>query len=142
MSLYQFFASDKQLEVYDNKRIIFDEKRQLLKGKRGKISIFDELSSLRIFLEDDTTYMKLYTNKKYGAFIEWYYSDENAEVIIGYIKRHLKKSREIELWNVWLGEKENAKVTKRCIDDLTVLDIKNIWGKEFFEFAECLKIYR
>ncbi|NCD04279.1 MAG: hypothetical protein EOM00_15075 [Clostridia bacterium] len=142
MSMYQFFASDKQLEVYDNNRIVLDSKKQLLKGKKRKISVFDEREALRIIIEDDIKHMKLYTEKKYGAFIEWNYTDENAKVIIQYIERHLKVSREIELWNVWLGPKENAKINKCSIENLTITDIKDIWGKEFFEFAECLKIYR
>lgn len=46
MSMYQFFASDKQLEVYDNNRIVLDSKKQLLKGKKRKISVFDEREAL------------------------------------------------------------------------------------------------
>lgn len=142
MSLYQFFASNKQLEIYDNNRIVLDSEKGILKGRNDKMFTSDELSAMRIFLEDDITYMRLYTDKKYGAFIEWYYSDKNAEIILKYIRKHLKGSREIELWNVWLGQRETARVIERKIDDLTVSDIKNIWGKEFFEFSECLKVYR
>lgn len=133
MSLYQFFSSDKPLAGYNNGKVISDNK--------GNISVIDEANALCIFPEDDTAHMKSYTKKKFGAFIEWNYSDKNAETVIRYIKEHLKSSRVIELWNTWLDQKETADVSKCHIDNLTVSDIKNIWGKEFYEHAECLKIY-
>lgn len=142
MSLYQFFASNRKLEEYDNQRIVLDSKKQILKGRRGKVSILDERNAIRILVEDDKECMNLYTDKKYGAFLEWNYTDKNAEEILCYISNHLKKTREIELWNVWLGSKEQIKIKKCCVDNLSIADIKNIWGQEFFKNAECLKIYR
>ncbi len=133
MSLYQFFASNKPLSKFSNGKIISDTK--------GNISVIDEANALCIFPEDDTIHMKLYTNKKFGAFIEWHYSDKNAETVIQYIKEHLKDTRVIELWNTWLDQKETANISKCHIDNLTVSNIKNIWGKDFYENAECLKIY-
>lgn len=149
MSLYQFFASDKPLLAYDNKVISCDEKNRLTKktkitesSQRFNITEIDELLALRIILEDDMYYAKMYTNKPYCAYIEWRYSDKNAEGIIKYIQQHLKSNRTIELWNAWMGDKEEV-IYKNCnLEALTIKDIKEIWGKTEFNNPECLKIYR
>lgn len=144
MSLYQFLASDKKLESYDNQRIVLDRKNKILKGKEGKQRIFDidEQSAMRIYQEEDRKYVDLYTDKKYAAYIEWCYNEENVPILMEYIKQHLESARRIELWNVWLGPKEEVKKSACSIEELSIQNIKNIWGKEEFIYPECLTVYR
>lgn len=148
MSLYQFFASDKPLLEYDNNIIGCDNKNRLIKKSKAKrkerfcITESDEMASIRIILEDDMFYAKMYTSKPYCAYIEWYYSDKNAVIITNYIQSHLKSAPNIELWNIWMGDKEIETRRKCNLDTLLVKDIKEIWGKTEFHNPECLEIFR
>lgn len=80
-----------------------------------------------------------YTNKKYGVYLEWNYTDGRAEQILKYIREALDKTEEIELWHVWLGgyyEYEDSPVIHKrtlTIEEMTVreiyeLDNADIWN--------------
>lgn len=83
----------------------------------------------------------LYTNKEYGVYLEWNYTDARAENIINYLKEALKNDDTVELWHVWLidyYEYEDRPIiyhSSITIDDLTTQDIKeldneNIWNNK------------
>ena len=133
MSNYQFFASDRKLDEYDNGIIVFDGKKLVNPNRSDRcITGFDEQYAMRIIHEDDMAEASRYTNKKYCAYIEWYYCTFNAEAIIEYIKTHLQNSRQIELWNVWMGEKSVPQIKKCRLGDLQITTIKEIWGKDLY----------
>lgn len=73
-----------------------------------------------------------YTNKKYGVYIEWDYTDGRAKEIIKYIKTALQKSGVVEFWHVWLMdyyEFDNRPFIHRrtiSISELTTEHIKEI----------------
>ena len=83
----------------------------------------------------------LYTNKEYGVYLEWNYTDARAENIINYLKEALKNDDAVELWHVWLMdyyEYEDRPIiyhSSITIDDLTTQDIKEfdnekIWNNK------------
>ena len=43
-----------------------------------------------------------YTDKKYGVYLEWDYTDGRAKQFIEYIKTAYKNQDVIEFWHVWL----------------------------------------
>ena len=47
-------------------------------------------------------HVKDYTDKDYGVYLEWHYTDGRAKQIIEYIKTALQKTNHIEFWHVWL----------------------------------------
>lgn len=73
-----------------------------------------------------------YTDKKYGVYLEWDYTDGRAEQILNYMKETLKNVEFIELWKVWLMdyyEYEDSPVIKKrtiSIREMTIQDIKEI----------------
>lgn len=143
MSNYQFFASKKTLAEFDNGIISFDN--GTLKNKKRKknyISDIDERNALRICMENDLSHARLYTDAANIAYIEWFYTEKNADLILTYIDQHLKRSKQIKLWNVWLGEKETPQITKCSWRELSKEKIKEIWGKPYFNQPECLIVYR
>ena len=83
--------------------------------------------------------VKDYTDKEYGVYLEWNYTDGRAKQIIDYIKTALQKSDSIEFWQVWLMdyEFEDRPFVHRktiSIDELTIEHIKEIaiadtWNK-------------
>lgn len=140
MSKYQFFASNEVLEEYKNSKI--DTIKFLWNFVIKQASHKDELNCMRICIEDDLKVAHTYTELRNCCYIEWNYNEKSATIIIEYIKRHLKHSQKIELWNVWEGEKEKMSIVERSVNDITTHDIKNIWGKNYFEHAECLVVKR
>ncbi len=45
----------------------------------------------------------IYTQKEHCAYIDWEYTDEQAQQIIDYIAERLSEADAIELWHIWLG---------------------------------------
>ena len=72
-----------------------------------------------------------YTNKKYGVYLEWNFTDGRAEQILKYIRDALEKTETVELWHVWLANyyeyEDSPVIHKRTIkmDEMTVRDIRS-----------------
>ncbi len=79
-----------------------------------------------------------YTNKKYGVYLEWNYTDGRAEQIIKYIKNILENADSVQLWHVWLMdyyEYEDSPVIRKrtaSISEITVADIKELDSAEIW----------
>lgn len=97
-----------------------------------------------------------YTDKKYGVYLEWDYTDGRAEKILKYIKDALKETDSVEFWHVWLMDyyeyEDSPVIHKRMIsiDEMKIQDIKeisnaDIWNKPDKQIPSrpsfyCLKI--
>ncbi len=101
--------------------------------------IFDGGSDDNFFLHEfsDT---EIYTDKKYGVFLEWNYTEGRAKRIIEYIKDVLTKTKSAEIWHIWLTDywefEDRPFVHRKTVseDFLTPTDIKElddaeIWNK-------------
>ena len=87
---------------------------------------------------DDNYYLfpfpdvQTYTDKKYGVYLEWNYTDGRAEQIINYIKNALEHTNSVELGHVWLMdyyEYEDSPVIRKqvvSIEDLTIQHLKDL----------------
>lgn len=73
-----------------------------------------------------------YTDKKYGVYLEWNYTDGRAKKILEYIENALEYESTVEIWHVWLMdyyEYDESPVIQKCtvpFSDVTVDDIKEI----------------
>lgn len=99
-----------------------------------------------------------YTDKKFGVYLEWNYTDGRAEQILNYMKNALEKVEAIEFWHVWLMdyyEYEDSPVIKKrtlSIGDMTIRDIYEMDKAEIWNSPDksmpsrpsfqCLKITR
>lgn len=63
----------------------------------------------------DETTEDIFTRKKYRVYIEWNYTSERAKNVITYIRKHLEKAKEIELWRGWLGGGVNTHIIRHAI---------------------------
>ena len=81
-----------------------------------------------------------YTDKKYGVYLEWNYTDGRAEQILDYMRNVLKEVEQIEFWKVWLMDyyeyEDSPVIHKRMIsiEEMTIQDMKeidnaDIWNK-------------
>lgn len=123
MSLYRFFASARELKEYPNN-----------KDKNDNLSI-------RVVVENELSEASKYTDKKNCASLEWKYDDQNAEILIAYIKEHLKICPRIELWRTGVGEK-GAAIIKKCSKNILNKEkIKEIWGMDSLDQPACLVVY-
>jgi len=69
----------------------------------------------------------LRTDRKYCAFFEWYrFTKGRAQQFIEYLKEHLENTDEIELWHVWLDNKNthNIETVEISTNNLTAEDIE------------------
>lgn len=80
-----------------------------------------------------------YTAKKYGVYLEWYYTDGRAEQILIYIREALKETETVEFWHVWLMDyceyedspvihKKKISIHEMTIKDIYELDHADIWN--------------
>ena len=81
-----------------------------------------------------------YTDKKYGVYLEWDYTDGRAEQILNYMRAALGEAEQIEFWHVWLGDyyeyEDSPVIHKRTISikDMTIQNVReidkaDIWNK-------------
>ncbi len=140
MSYYIFFASDTPIKEYDNLRVKKVDSSNI--SYLIMSSPMDEEYAMRIIKEDDISLARPYSKKKYVNFIEWKFNEKNAQIIIEFIKEHLEKSHSIELWNTWMGDVSEAKKLRVSVNELSIEHISSLWGKRFFEYNECLLIYK
>ncbi len=160
MSVCDFFASDAILEDVRNEKVwllsVKEAKERGISLNQKLISNIDEnkeetilyfkkredlgeieISSAKAFYND----CKNYTKKEYCSVLQWDYTKERAEQLIVYIKKHLEKTKEIELWKIWLGEKEKPDVKCCKLSELDTKKIKNIFGTGFKK-PMCLRVIR
>jgi hypothetical protein len=105
-------------------------------------SAFDERKAMRLISEDDVYYASKYTDKPYVNYLEWHYNEENAQVVMDYIKDHLKDRFTLRLYNTWESDDSPATVKKVPLDELTIEDIKWIWGRGCPDGNECLLVFK
>lgn len=141
MSYYRFFASDKEMPEFDNRKA----EPILVNGETAAISFAngaDEDTAMRIVKEDDFCCAEKFTDKKYVNYLEWYYNDTNAQVIVDYIKALLADRFTVSLFNTWTDDGSELVVKKLDVNDLDIQAIKAIWGQKFFERNECLVVFK
>ena len=80
-----------------------------------------------------------YSDKKYGVYLEWDYTDGRAEQILKYIREALEETDQVEFWHVWLMDcyeyedspvihKQTISIKKMTIQDIYELDKADIWN--------------
>ena len=79
-----------------------------------------------------------YTDKEYGVYLEWDYTDGRAEQILKYMRTALEETEQLEFWHVWLMdyyEYEDSPVIKKrtiSISEMTIQDIKELDSAEIW----------
>ncbi len=125
MSACRFIASDMPLTEF------VPSQEYPIKMDIDKGTIYDGGADDNYFLISFAS-VKDYTDKNYGVYLEWRYTDGRAKQIIEYIKTALQETDNIEFWHVWLVdyyEFEDRPFIHRktiSIDELTAQYIKEI----------------
>ncbi|PKM95616.1 MAG: hypothetical protein CVU84_02095 [Firmicutes bacterium HGW-Firmicutes-1] len=153
MSRFQFIASDSPLKDVKNPYIEFlSINMALARGIQLDDYILDDpdidrddvkrmficdseehMHEIEIKQEESPSYAEKYTQKKYASELRWIYSEERALQLLDYIKEHLKDSNEVELWDTWMDDEQLATIPHCTFENLSLEDIKNIYGGNFFK---------
>lgn len=129
MSVCTFIASNSPL------REVAPQKEYPLVINIDEGTIYDGEADDNFFLSTFKDVQK-YTDKKYGVYLEWRYTEGRAKKILEYIGNALKYDSRIELWHIWLMdyyEYDERPVIRKCtvpFSNLTVDDIEEIDGAE------------
>ena len=133
MSLCTFIASDRPL------REVAPQKEYPLVVNVDEGTVYDGGADDNFCLHTFND-VQAYTNKKYGVWLEWNYTDGRAKKILEYIKNALEHEATIEIWHVWLMdyyEYDESPVIWKCtvpffdltIDDIKEIDNAEVWNK-------------
>ena len=133
MSVCTFIASDRPLQETSPQR------KYPLIINLDEGTVYDGGTDDNFYLRTFRDVQK-YTDKKYGVYLEWHYTDGRAKKILEYIKNALDHEAAIEIWHVWLMdyyEYEESPVIQKCtvsfsditIDDIKEIDNAEIWNK-------------
>lgn len=131
MSICTFIASDRPL------REVSPQKEYPLVIHFDEGTVYDGGADDNFYLHAFKD-VQSYTDKKYGVYLEWRYTDGRAGKVLEYIKKALEYESAIEIWHVWLTdyyEYDERPVIRKCIvpfSDLTVDDLKEIDSAEIW----------
>lgn len=133
MTLYKFIASNEKLQ---NLEIGVERKGVIL-------DIPNPNEYLNIFIEDKYTYLNNFTDSKYIYNVETWNFANNKHKILEYIKSQMSNTNVLELWSVWLDDKEIDSKTKSIkFEDFNVSDLEWVFDIDEFIKPRGLRIYK
>lgn len=79
--------------------------------------------------------LELDTEKRYFAHVEWSFTPERGERIIGYLRDHLENAEEIEFWHILqnMDFGHRVRAVDIPIDELTVEDIRELYELDVWQ---------
>lgn len=161
MSSYQFLASDKPFEKLENHYLMRLSIKEALERNMDvpefmldnpdvdqdeKVFLVceeeDHLHDLEIYPEDNPTLSTQIsiTEKPYTAEIYWQYSSEQVEVLLSYIRSHMEKAHEVEIYSLWLDEVETAEKEVISLDTLSPEKLYFLDDNRGYNGPRCLLI--
>lgn len=140
LSAYSFIASDYELLLLDN------SKEKVITV--AEVMLIDEESDLgelvigKSFIDKEN--VRWYTNKPYIYPVEFEYSESRAEQLLEYLKTNIHKGHQLELWLIWLDDKQSIKPIICSYKDISLYHIKQMYDRENenFENYSCIIIKR
>lgn len=79
--------------------------------------------------------VKCYTDKTFIYSVTLAYSEERLEHLVRYMRENLKSGNEMEIWSIWLDDKESSDVSKYTYDEITLENIKPIFNFKCEKFT-------
>lgn len=133
MSWYRFIASDKEPDEYCVG----------IQKYGNSVAIENEDSTLYIYNDPYEGYPELYTDLRHIVGIQFgKYECVKAE-LLDYLKKAAELCGKLEVWSIWLDDPDQDIQVRQCKgDEISESDAKWIFGREFFEHPQCLKIYK
>lgn len=94
-----------------------------------------------------------YTDKPYGVYLEWHYTEGRGKEILKYIRQALENTDCVELWHVWLMgyyefedrpflHSRTISIEDLTADDIRELDNAQIWNTPDRTYPDRPSFYR
>ncbi len=161
MSSYQFLASDHPFEKLENP---FLERLSMREALERNMDIPDFMlenpdmePEEKIFLLCDTEEhledLELHpeeisfpevsarlTENPYVVELQWRYSKERAETLLGYIKKNLTSAENLEIFSLWLDEEDPPQRMEVTMDSLNLTHLSFLDLSEGYQGPRCLHV--
>ncbi|SES98574.1 hypothetical protein SAMN05660297_01101 [Natronincola peptidivorans] len=148
MSAYSFIGSDYDLpEVHNTKEKMITVKEAIELGikahefmpwekmnQEDKVMVFEseeDLGELMITKGyDGDEDARQHTQKPFIYMVEFRYTDARGKQLLEYLKENLREGYSLELWSIWLGDKEKITPLRCSYKELSLDHIKQMyeWG--------------
>jgi len=149
MSYYAFIASDAQFDDVENPYITYLSINEALEIGllvpdivMNSNTVDRDNPNVLLYIDDEVHFGEITINKgdwgllhndnpitlEYISTLEWDYTTERAMQLITYIKKHLQKSKIVEVWCLWLGDVKESTFNKHIpISDLSPIDFEKMF---------------
>lgn len=145
MSAYSFIASDYELPEIENTKARTITVQEAIKlgikphelvpweemNPDEKILYFEQECDLyELVIRKDSTYDKnvsWYTQKPFIYTIEFRYTDSRGSKLLEYLKKNLKIGHSIELWSIWLDDKQSVEPVTYDISEISLEHLKQLY---------------
>lgn len=145
MSAYSFIASDYEIpEVKNSKERIITVKEAIELGIKAhelmpwekmdpneKVLFFEKESDLgELVISKDSMYeenVRWYTKKPYIYSVDLTYSDLRAKQLLEYLKENTKEGFILELWSIWLDDKQDIQPITCDYKEVSIQDLKQMY---------------
>lgn len=163
MSAFQFLGSDKPLHEMANSKVEFLSINEAIE-RNIELDDFilnttklnrDEKSIMFCASEEDLDeleikqdmyysheYAKEYSGKQHFSQLHWRYTEARAKQLVDYIIDQLRNVDEIEIWSIWLDDREQASIKEINIGELTIKDLAFLDISKGFKKPEGLVVVK
>lgn len=132
MTLYRFIASEEQNQEFKYGQDIIN----------GRLHL-NPYEFLNIYNEEKFKYLYNFTDFSFISGIEFYKFDQILDQLYGQIIQAIAITDKLELWSVWLDDKDiNSDIRKVKKDKFSKDDLEWVFNIENFENPRCIKIIK
>ena len=154
MSAYSFIASDYELPlVYNSKEKIITVIEAIKLGIKphelipwesmnpdGKVLIFDNENDLHeLVIRKGTEYernVRWYTDKAFIYSVEFRYTEPRAVQLLEYLKENINEGYQLELWSIWLDDKQNIQPIFCNYEEISLYNIKQMYDRQSENYVD------
>lgn len=159
MSQYSFIAADYELAELDNSKSKIITVREAIElgiephelipweeiDQDDEVLIFDEEEDLYelVIRKEDESYDDVgwYTEKPFIYAVEFQYTDKRGRDFLHYLKENTKKGHSLEVFNIWLGDRQEIRRSFKNISNVSIEDIEGLFNhNNDFTYHRCLVI--
>ncbi|MBP3805237.1 MAG: hypothetical protein J6I76_15365 [Oribacterium sp.] len=132
MSQYDFIAADKKLDPLEIG----------VEADGHVIIIQNEDHVLGIYDDEPSGYTEPFTNLPAIVNVQIGDFDNVKTELFNYVKAAIKGNDTIELWSTWMGETDDIEKRTMHEGNMTVEDLRWVFGRNNLDHPRCLKIYK
>jgi hypothetical protein len=162
MSAYSFIASDYEIpEVENSKKRVITVKEAIELGIKAnefmpwqdmnpedKVLFFENESDLgELVIQKDNSFeenVSWYTDKPFIYSVYFGYSELRIKALLEYLKENIKEGQQLELWGIWLDDKQSVKPNIINYEELSIDNLKQMYDYKHKKHSHhsCLVVER